>query len=123
MTARAKWDAWAQMAKDYAGRAEDAERRYLEIAKSLGWKEGKIIETVSEGSSSSGSRGTGMGVSVSVLSMPPREAEDEAGTLHGFVVENDIKALSAILQSNPSSDVNAKDEYVSAKLRLILHVW
>lgn len=116
MTARAKWDAWAQMAKDYEGRAQDAEERYLEIARGLGWKEGVSMlpsESSSGDDAESRGSGTGMGVSVSVLSAPALEA-DEAGTLHGIVVENDLDALSALVEANPTIDLNAKDEYVCA---------
>lgn len=114
MTARAKWDAWAQMAKDYEGRADGAETRYLEIARGLGWKEGAplLSSEPSTGDDADGrGGGTGMGVSVSVLSAPALEA-DEAGTLHGLVVENDLDALSALIEANPTIDLNAKDEYV-----------
>ena len=55
-----------------------------------------------------------MGVSVSVLSVPQREAADEAGSLHGLVIENDINALSALLRNDACIDVNAKDDYASA---------
>ncbi|EIM92585.1 ankyrin [Stereum hirsutum FP-91666 SS1] len=122
MTARAKWDAWAQMAKDYEGRVEGAETRYLEIARGLGWKEGAPLLS-SESSAGEdadgrgGGTGMGMGVSVSVLSAPALEA-DEAGTLHGLVVENDLDALSALIEANPTIDLNAKDEYGYTPLHL-----
>lgn len=131
MTARAKWDAWDQMAKDYEGRVQDAEERYLEIATSLGWREGDNPvassshgvtgdEEGEEGEEGRTSEGMGMGVSVSVMSAPMMEADD-AGTLHGLVVENDLDALTTLVANSSTIDVNAKDDYVRA-ISNFLHV-
>ena len=122
MTGRAKWDAWAQASRDYDGRLDDAEKRYLDITSSLEWKETKSGE--SEGapsaeqesrtseSSTPGGSGSGMGVSVSIIA-PPALDKNEEGTVHGFAVQNDAQALSEFLEHNSNADLNAKDEFVS----------
>lgn len=127
MTGRAKWDAWAQASQDYDGRLNDAEKRYLDIASSLGWKETESGE--SEGvpsaeqesraseSSRPGGGGAGMGVSVSIIA-PPALDKNEEGTVHGFAVQNDAQALSEFLEHNSNADLNAKDEFGYTPLHL-----
>lgn len=122
MTGRAKWDAWAQASRDYDGSLDDAEKRYLDIASSLEWKETESGE--SEGapsaeqesrtseSSTPGGSGSGMGVSVSIIA-PPALDKNEEDTVHGFAVQNDAQALSEFLEHNSNADLNAKDEFVS----------
>ncbi|THH18936.1 hypothetical protein EW146_g2138 [Bondarzewia mesenterica] len=125
MTGRAKWDAWTQVSKEYGGRLDDAEKRYLGIARSLGWKEGTCSEEHGRsgdvgneelGRAQNGG-GTGMGVSVSVVAHPTQE-EGEEGTLHGLVLKNDVQALSAFLDANSNADINAKDEFGYTPLHL-----
>ncbi|KAH9944144.1 ankyrin [Epithele typhae] len=47
-TGRAKWDAWKSAEGTYKDGAA-AEARYLEIARSLGWSEGTVIEAAESG--------------------------------------------------------------------------
>ena len=125
ISGRAKWDAWKLAAEAYEGRPSDAELRYLDIARSLGWKEGnpststttstaaatEETEETEEPAERSGGGGTGMGVSVSVMSQPP---DDEQATgLHSYAMGDDVAALSAFLQASQDPDVDARDEYVS----------
>ena len=121
ISGRAKWDAWKLAAETYEGRPSDAELRYLDIARSLGWKEGSpstttaataaATEETEEPAERSGGGGTGMGVSVSVMSQPPED--EEAMGLHSYAMGDDVAALSAFLQASQDPDVDARDEYVS----------
>jgi len=119
ISGRAKWDAWKLAAETYEGRPSEAEHRYLEIARSLGWKEGSPSTTATatdeteETAERSGGGGTGMGVSVSVMSHPP-EDEPAAG-LHGCAMGDDVAGLSAFLQASQDLDIDARDEYVSVR--------
>jgi hypothetical protein len=118
ISGRAKWDAWALASKTYEGRPSEAEQRYLDIAKSLGWEDGATAaaaaaatdETEEQAESSGG--GTGMGVSVSVVS-PPSPDEEATSGLHGYAMGDDVAATSAFLRDNEDLDINARDEYVS----------
>jgi acyl-CoA-binding protein len=121
ISGRAKWDAWKLAAGTYEGRPSEAEHRYLEIARSLGWKEGcpstvtastaAVTDETEEPDERSSGGGTGMGVSVSVMSQPP---EDEPAVgLHGCAMGDDVAALSAFLQASQDLDIDARDEYVS----------
>jgi len=117
ISGRAKWDAWKLAAETYEGRPSEAEHRYLDIAKSLGWKEGSPSATatatdeIEEPAERSSGGGTGMGVSVSVMSQPP-EDEQTMG-LHSYAMGDDVAALSAFLQASQDLDIDARDEYVS----------
>jgi len=121
MTGRAKWDAWMLAAQTYEGRPSEAEHRYLDIARSLGWKEGSPAaasaaddETEEElEERGGGGGGSGMGISVSVISPPIfDEAGDSAG-LHGYAMRDDVAAISAFLGANEAADIDVRDEYVS----------
>ncbi|GJJ13200.1 hypothetical protein Clacol_007451 [Clathrus columnatus] len=114
---RAKWDAW-----DKLGRKSDDDRvdkdvwmnRYLDIARSLGWREGIHTKPDPENSSTFDPSGNGMGAGVSVVSSPDFPVEN---TLHGRVLANDISGVVSLLEDR-SVDINAKDEYGYTPLHL-----
>jgi len=126
MTGRAKWDAWAAAGKQYQD-PQEAEKRYLEIAQTLGWA-GSITEiqvenvpSSSTGDSSdtpeaSNSGGGGMGLSVSVLMPPPSSAIDKS--IHGLALSNDVSGLTTLLEQCPETDLDAVDEYGYTALHL-----
>jgi hypothetical protein len=131
MTGRYKWDAWAAVGKKYHD-SVDAEARYLEIARSLGWtpssstvdtqadnnvpisQESNTEDTLwdkdDEGTKVKGGGG-GMGVRVSAM-RPPSPEESSAQSLHSLVQGGNSDAISAFLKAHPQTDVNGKDENV-----------
>jgi len=128
MTGRAKWDAWAAVGKNYE-QPEEVEKRYLEIARTLGWTEqaevpvkresepptnGEDIwdkDEVSHGSSGGG----GLAVSVSSMGPPPKVIDN---SIHGIALSNDITSLKEILKVHPEADLNTLDEFVSNEYQL-----
>ena len=126
MTGRAKWDAWAAAGKQYQD-AQEAEKRYLEVARSLGWA-GSTAEIQVENvpSSSTGDNetpeasnsggGGGMGLSVSIL-MPPPPSSTIDKSIHGLALSNDVSGLTTLLEQCPETDLDAVDEYVSHYFR------
>jgi len=138
MTGRAKWDAWSGASKTYKDRGEDAEKRYLDIARNLGWIGGGAlvlgadttspssnddVENLSgdiwdeESSSSSKGGGSGMGTSVSAMAPPPHDEKD-ARTIHGLAISNNTLGLSLFLQAQQNVDVNKFDEHGYTPLHL-----
>lgn len=118
ISGRAKWDAWRLAAETYEGRPSEAEHRYLDIARSLGWKEGAPTATAADETEEQAERssgGTGMGVSVSFIS-PPQLDEEGATGLHGCAMRGDVAATSAFLRDG-NGDIDARDEYVSKSWR------
>jgi hypothetical protein len=106
----------------YEGRPSDAERQYLDIARSLGWIEGSpaasaAADDETEGQGGGGGDGTGMGASVSVISPPPTLDDlDDSSRLHEYAMRGDVVALSAFLSADEEgagADINVRDEYVS----------
>ncbi|KAF7347913.1 hypothetical protein MVEN_01549200 [Mycena venus] len=133
-TGRAKWDAWTAAGNTYSTKA-DAERRYLEIAQSLGWTEGAEVvpETTTKSedfwdsdednddatkqtkpANTSGESG-GFGTSVSAMARPEDERD---GSLHGLAVSNDIQGLVSLLQEDRNVNLNARDEFGYTPLHL-----
>ena len=122
MTGRAKWDAWAAAGKQYQD-AQVAEKRYLEIAQTLGWTgsaneiQVKNVPSSSTGNSdtsweaSNSGGGGGMGLSVSVIMPPPPSAIDKS--IHGLALSNDVSGLTTLLEQCPETNLDAVDEYVS----------
>ena len=120
MTGRAKWDAWAAAGKQYQD-AQEAEKRYLEIAQTLGWAGSTTeiqVENVPSSSTgdsdtpeASNSGGSGMGLFVSVLMPPPSSTIDKS--IHGLALSNDVSGLTTLLEQHPETDLDALDEYVS----------
>ena len=118
---------------------EQAEGRYIEIAKSLGWVEGIAIEgedadevdldaldddddddkpeVKEKGSRSNASDSGGLGPAVS-KAQPPVPVEDHS--IHGFAIDNDIAGLTALLEKNMNVDLNARDEFVGRSPSWIL---
>jgi len=137
MAGRAKWDAWEKLGKtlpegggDGDGRME-AEARYIEIARGLGWvehKEGsdvvgkgkgkeKEVDTEDPEESESGGGGSGMGLTVSVMARPEEEEQDD-NTIHGIVLSNDRNRLLSFLETHSDQAVDEKDEYGYTPLHL-----
>ncbi|KAH8102537.1 acyl CoA binding protein-domain-containing protein [Cristinia sonorae] len=141
ITGRAKWDAWKQTETTYGDRDGNAEERYLQLARELGWIEGSVQsatqsstsavppatkpgdddediwddeETTKRHQGSSASMGN---THVSTIT-EHEEAERIAGTLHEYAVTGDIHGLQAFLQSHPTTDLNEKDEYGYTPLHL-----
>ncbi|KZV71273.1 ankyrin [Peniophora sp. CONT] len=128
MTGRAKWDAWAQAGKEYDGRAGQAEERYLEIARGMGWVpgeaptpedkgKGKEVDNGEEDDGES-SRGGGTGMGVSVSKMAVEGEEESTSELHRLAVEDDAFELLNFIDGTPGLDVNAKDEFGYTALHL-----
>ncbi|KAJ7103622.1 ankyrin [Mycena belliarum] len=127
-TGRAKWDAWSAASNTYSTKA-DAEGRYLEVARSLGWTEGVVLtDTASteagtenwdsdDDDSPINSRGEpgGFGTSVSSMAQPEEEIDN---SVHGLAVSNNLQGLASLLQGDPSVDLNARDPFGYTALHL-----
>lgn len=128
ITGRAKWDAWSNTGKAYAGNGLDAERRYLDVARELGWAPGSLAGVMNgpqeEGEvwdedlgmsilpSSTEGKG-GMGGSVSAMTASRDEGNDTGGpVLHAFAIQGDVNSITRFLVENSSADVDQRDEYV-----------
>ena len=108
----------------------DAEGRYIEMARNLGWSEDVVQvighdeetedgiwdeddedDSVPSSSRGSGSGGSGsLSVSVSAIAKPV-EVVDRS--LHGLVLQGDLEGLDALLETEPGLDLDKRDEYVS----------
>jgi len=99
MTGRAKWDAWTAAGNTCTTKT-DAENRYLEIARSLGWTQGVTQEL--EGATGSSGESGGFGTSVSAMARPE---DDNDTSLHGLAVSNDLQGLKELLEREPNVDV------------------
>ncbi|KIJ45520.1 hypothetical protein M422DRAFT_166317 [Sphaerobolus stellatus SS14] len=128
-TARAKWDAWDKLGRENPDSNTELWRaRYLEIARSLGWKEDSpatpdtpVPEDISSRSNSSsvhsGGGGDGMGAAVSTMSKPLPLPED-ADRPHGFAVSGDGEALKRFFDKHPEADLDSLDSYGYTALHL-----
>lgn len=133
MTGRAKWDAWSNTAKTYNDRKGDAEKRYLDIARELGWIPGDAgtqVKSPSDQTSSgevwddelgmtvsgSSSNHGGMGTIVSALARPANQ--DGAETLHKLAIEGDADKISRFMEAHPLLDINKRDEFGYTALHL-----
>ena len=135
MTGRAKWDAWTAAGKQYQD-AQEAEKRYLEIAQTLGWTENgttssQVQRSIPSSSTDEGlwdddndndtpetsksGGGGGMGLSVSVM-MPSPSVIDKS--IHGLALSNDVSGLTTLLEQCPETDLDALDEFVSLYIYL-----
>ncbi|KAF8168207.1 hypothetical protein B0H34DRAFT_684636 [Crassisporium funariophilum] len=129
MTGRAKWDAWIATGKKY-DQPQDAEKRYLDIARNLGWTETSEVplkrspelatdeDSLDDDTSShstSGAGSSGMGLTVSSIAPPPMVTDN---SLHGLAISNDNAGLIALLDQRPETDLNARDEYGYAPIHL-----
>ena len=124
MTGRAKWDAWAATGKQYRD-SQEAEKRYLEIAQTLGWTESRVqdvpLSSTGEGSwddnddsdtpEASSYSGDSLGLSVSVMVPPSPSAMDKS--IHGLALSNDVSGLTILLEQCPKTDLDAADKFVS----------
>ena len=114
MTARAKWDAWTSAGKKYT-QPKDAQERYLQLAKGLGWSEETVvlselsIEDDGRPSSQAGPVSGGMGGAVSTMASA-REEPDR--TIHGLAVSDDVSGLTRLLEMQPETDIDGRDEFV-----------
>ena len=135
-TGRAKWDAWQSAGETYKDRPVDAENRYLEIARGLGWSEGQKVDVQPQSSESEGSTEGGeediwateeelaqrrseksaMGRVMSTMTSEPDET-DETGTLWTFALSGDAQGLVSFLDKDAEVDVNTRDENVSIHYR------
>lgn len=118
-TGRAKWDSWQEAGTKYSTHSDPdgaAQTRYLEIAKSLGWKSTTTSDDDLLGHDAGDERGstkgavTGMGVFVSTM---PAPKNDDLDTIHGLAIAGDAQKLAETLMAEPSLDLNQKDKYVS----------
>ncbi|KAJ6519726.1 ankyrin repeat-containing domain protein [Mycena sanguinolenta] len=120
---RAKWDAWTAAGNTYTGKLE-AESRYLEIARSLGWTESAVLPegTKSEDiwdSDSNKPRGESSGFGTSVSAMARPEDDNESDTsLHGLAVSNNLQGLVSLLQDQPNVNLDVRDEFGYTPLHL-----
>lgn len=134
MTGRAKWDAWSNTQKIYHDRKADAENRYLDIARELGWVPGvadpqTAVDAQLETSAdeiwddelamkvpSSSCGGGGMGTFVSAVIRPTARGEEE--TLHKLAIDGDAPEVSRFLKANSLMDINERDEFGYTALHL-----
>jgi len=117
---RAKWDAWEKSSKDFDGQPESAvEGKYLDICRSLGWKEGAAVPAGKEGSAiprSEGGGGGGMGVSVSQMIREDEQEHQGEDNLQGAVVRNDLEKVRTFLEEG--AEVDSVDKYGFTALHL-----
>jgi hypothetical protein len=133
MTGRAKWDAWDAACKTYTS-SQEAENRYLEIARNLGWSESSAAttstvqkkqgETGSDGSNvdleqlsdeedSPRTQSSSAGLGLSVSTMARQESGQPADkSIHGLALSCDVAGLALLLKEYPHIDLNALDAYV-----------
>jgi len=131
ITGRAKWDAWSSAAKTYRNHSADAEKRYLEIAQSLGWVDGagvssekKVEEAQSEediwdkddGQPRTGAR-EGLGNAVSLMAAAEVDQND-LETLHGLALLDNAEKLATYLKDQPIANLNDRDEFGYTPLHL-----
>ncbi|KAL4069688.1 acyl CoA binding protein-domain-containing protein [Scleroderma yunnanense] len=132
MTGRAKWDAWSNTHKTYHDRRADAENRYLDIARELGWVPGAASSSGAQPDassdevwddeldikvSSSSNGGAGMGTFVSAL-VRPTTGDGETETLQKLAIDGDALEVSRFLEANPLMDINERDEFGYTALHL-----
>ncbi|KAF7339545.1 hypothetical protein MSAN_02169000 [Mycena sanguinolenta] len=126
-TGRAKWDAWTAAGNTYTSKA-DAESRYLEIARSLGWTESVALaeatksediwdDSDSEKPTKSRGGSSGFGTSVSAMARPEADLESD-NSLHGLVVSNNLQGLVSFLRDQPNVNLDVRDEFGYTPLHL-----
>lgn len=122
-TGRAKWNAWQEAGKKYSAQSDPdgaAQARYLEIAKSLGWRPGVTADDVHKPDEEmEGNKGviTGTGVFVSTMGAP-NEGNLDMSTIHGLAISGDARKLENMLEADTSLDINQKDEFGYTALHL-----
>jgi acyl-CoA-binding protein len=126
MSGRAKWDAWSSLGdKNRITTPTQAEGRYLELCKELGWvpdaatihkanieeeEEGDIDWDAPDDPATRPAGTSGMANAVSVLQKEEEEPLD-LNTLHGVVLAGDLERLKAM--ETEETDLDALDEFVS----------
>jgi len=132
LAGRAKWDAWSNAGKVYAGNGQGAEQRYLNIARELGWVSGSGVGSRSQNKGdvwdedlgmrvplSSEQDGGGMGVSVSTMAARGDQGNDAGGhMLHAFAIQGDANNITRFLAESSGVDVNQRDEHGYTALHL-----
>jgi len=140
MTGRAKWDAWTSLEKKRGfTAAAQAEARYLELCKELGWapdtaaiyvtqtEEGKEGEIDWDAPDDLNLRPAGVGGMANAVSVLQQEEDEplDLSTLHGVVLAGDLRQLKAMEKGQ--IDLNALDEFVSQlsiiKKVVLIRVW
>jgi len=120
MTGRAKWDAWTAAGNRYNATI-DAENRYLEIARNLGWSESvgneqkpptdvDLEHLSDEEDVPANASSAGLGLIVSRMARPDMATDK---SLHGLALACDVPGLVSLLDADSNLDLNALDEYVS----------
>jgi len=105
-----------------------AEKRYLEIARDLGWNDivPEFTEQSQTGTHHEGSApresddeggSGGMGISVSTMA-PPLLDEQDMKSLYGLALANDVSGLSLYLGAHPNVNINELDEHGYTALHL-----
>ncbi|KAI0673419.1 ankyrin [Trametes maxima] len=130
-TGKAKWDAWRTAGELYGDRPADAESRYLEIARNLGWIEGKQAEPFPEPSHKQHDEGDiwdsdsevekhkGDKSAIGrITSTMVAEDEGSASVLSNLAIAGDVPGLLAYLEKHPETDVNTLDEHGYTALHL-----
>jgi hypothetical protein len=125
MTGRAKWDAWDRIGKSEVATAKEAEEKYIQTVRDLGWNEKEPLGsgsnlkddagTEERGEISGGGGGGGMGAGVSTMMAGADDMTDDEGTIHGTALSGDVAKLKLILDAAPGGkvDLDVLDEYVS----------
>ncbi|PSR75878.1 hypothetical protein PHLCEN_2v8792 [Hermanssonia centrifuga] len=131
---RAKWDAWKSTGQTYSDRPLEAEKRYLEIARELGWHEGassdakrppneghsQTEEDIWDSDSDSGrgqGSGGGLGAAVSTMTLERDEGRDE-GSVHSLAVLGKAEELKVYLNEHPGTNLDELDEFGYTPLHL-----
>jgi len=111
-------------------RTEDAENRYLDIARSYGWCEdaapsakGKEVEveeidwdTSDDGGGATSGGGSGMGPVVSTVGPP--KSQEESDSLHVITLSGDSQKLESFLDKHADIAVDEPDEFGYTAMQL-----
>jgi len=131
-TGRAKWDAWKSAGQTWQGKESEAEERYKEIAKNLGWTPGATTKPIVSKSQPEEptaeellarddvepfGEGGGLGAGISTLQDQTGETVD-GNTLHGLALQGDITKLEEFLEQHPRLNLDELDEYGFTALHL-----
>jgi acyl-CoA-binding protein len=119
MAGRAKWDAWS-LASQKCSNPQEAESKYIELARSLGWSGVHSIPHASERREETEndlwdpedmtSRKEGLGMRMSTMA-PEDTAQELDQGLHYLAIQNNVEGLKALLDEQPN-DIDGKDEFV-----------